>query len=68
MTDHSHPKKVIYFSNPDNSLPAGCWEWVVPEGSKPICSACLGSGSIGTGIDEAPSTICNACDGTGIEQ
>lgn len=30
-----------------------------------ICIPCGGVGTIGTGISEAPSTICNKCDGVG---
>lgn len=29
------------------------------------CPRCQGDGTIWTGIDESPSTICNRCDGTG---
>src|SRR3546814_14767474 len=29
------------------------------------CPACMGRGYQGTGIDEAPTTTCRACDGTG---
>jgi DnaJ-class molecular chaperone len=29
------------------------------------CAACDGWGTISTGIDEAPSTNCSKCDGTG---
>ncbi|MNT96993.1 hypothetical protein D3C72_2392140 [compost metagenome] len=29
------------------------------------CAACDGWGTISTGIDEAPSTNCKKCDGTG---
>ena len=32
------------------------------------CLRCFGTGTISTGIAEASSTICNACDGTGREQ
>lgn len=31
------------------------------------CKSCHGEGTVGTGIDESPSTLCNACDGTGYE-
>lgn len=48
-------------------LPAGCWEWVVPKGTEAPCRGCSGFGTIQTGIDEAPSTVCNSCDGTGKE-
>ena len=30
-----------------------------------LCPACQGAGSIETGIAEAPTTLCNKCDGTG---
>ena len=30
------------------------------------CARCEGRGSVYTGITESPTTICNACDGTGI--
>lgn len=33
--------------------------------SVPDCPVCGGWGTISTGIDEAPSTNCNKCDGTG---
>lgn len=52
----------------DNQLPPGCWEWVVPKGTEAPCRACSGFGTIQTGIDEAPSTICSACEGTGKEK
>lgn len=29
------------------------------------CPVCDGWGSVSTGIDEAPSTLCKACDGNG---
>lgn len=29
------------------------------------CPVCEGWGSVSTGIDEAPSTLCKACDGNG---
>lgn len=32
------------------------------------CLECFGSGMISTGIEEASSTICNKCDGTGREK
>ncbi|WP_085701927.1 hypothetical protein [Pseudomonas sp. B15(2017)] len=32
------------------------------------CLECFGAGTICTGIEEASSTICNKCDGTGREQ
>lgn len=47
-------------------LPANCWEITVPKGSFEHCHFCLGAGTVGTGIDESPSTICSACDGTGM--
>lgn len=33
-----------------------------------VCLECFGSGTICTGIEEASSTICNKCDGTGTEK
>lgn len=33
-----------------------------------VCLECFGSGTICTGIEEASSTICNKCDGTGREK
>lgn len=33
-----------------------------------VCLGCFGSGTICTGIEEASSTICNGCNGTGREQ
>ncbi|WDH24989.1 hypothetical protein [Pseudomonas chlororaphis] len=33
-----------------------------------LCKTCNGEGTVGTGISEAPSTACNACEGTGNEQ
>lgn len=32
------------------------------------CLECFGAGTICTGIEEASSTICNKCDGTGRKQ
>ncbi|MNL89920.1 hypothetical protein D3C87_2205590 [compost metagenome] len=32
------------------------------------CLGCFGAGTICTGIEEASSTICNGCNGTGSEQ
>lgn len=31
------------------------------------CPHCNGEGSVGTGIAEASSTLCNACEGTGVK-
>lgn len=31
----------------------------------PTCTKCGGTGTISTGVTEAPSTICDNCDGTG---
>lgn len=39
-------------------------EMKVPEAPKD-CPVCDGWGSVSTGIDEAPSTLCKACDGNG---
>lgn len=61
-------EKVISFSTPSQQLPRGCWEWVVPKGTEAPCRICSGFGTIQTGIDEAPSTVCNACEGTGKEK
>lgn len=33
-----------------------------------VCLECFGAGTICTGIEEASSTICNKCDGTGTEK
>lgn len=33
-----------------------------------VCLECFGAGTICTGIEEASSTICNKCDGTGREK
>ncbi|WP_146041270.1 hypothetical protein [Pseudomonas sp. MPR-ANC1] len=30
-----------------------------------LCKRCAGYGTVGTGIDEAPTTICEPCNGTG---
>lgn len=35
-----------------------------PKGGVVDCPSCMGRGYQGTGIDEAPTTICAACDGT----
>lgn len=31
------------------------------------CKACDGQGYVGTGIDEAPTTECRRCEGSGAE-
>lgn len=34
--------------------------------TKPVCPRCEGSGSIETGIEEAPTELCRKCDGSGF--
>jgi len=31
-----------------------------------ICHCCDGQGQVDTGIDESPVTVCNYCNGTGV--
>ncbi|MBT9575108.1 MAG: DUF4406 domain-containing protein [Pseudomonas umsongensis] len=41
---------------------------VLPGDPLSTCLGCFGTGTISTGIEEASSTICNGCNGTGREQ
>lgn len=41
---------------------------ITPVDPFTTCLDCFGSGTTSTGITEAPSTICNGCDGTGREK
>lgn len=58
--DDDPRKQIIAFLSGDE-LPASA---EAPQAEK-ACTACDGWGTISTGIDEAPSTNCNKCDGTG---
>lgn len=40
-------------------------ERIATEAVPKDCPVCDGWGSVSTGIDEAPSTLCKACDGNG---
>lgn len=37
------------------------------EKDSPFCSKCHGYGTVSTGITEAPTTLCEPCNGTGKE-
>lgn len=56
----------------DQTLAPGEFKFVQPiaKDGAPFntCLGCFGSGTISTGIEEASSTICNGCNGTGREQ
>lgn len=56
----------------DPTLPPGQIKLVQPMAKCvdpfTVCLECFGSGTICTGIEEASSTICNKCDGTGTEK
>lgn len=58
--DDDPRKQIIAFLSGDE-LPAST---ETPQAEK-ACAACDGWGTISTGIDEAPSTNCKKCDGTG---
>lgn len=61
LTPGDDPRKqIIAFLSGDE--PSSSTE---KPGTQKACPACDGWGTISTGIDEAPSTNCKKCDGTG---
>lgn len=58
--DDDPRKQIIAFLSGDEA-PSSAEQ---SQAQKP-CAACDGWGTISTGIDEAPSTNCKKCDGTG---
>ena len=40
---------------------------VTEQTDKPICNRCRGRGTVWTGIEESPFTICDDCDGLGTK-
>jgi len=61
LTPSDDPRKQIIAFLSGDEPPASIEN---PQVQK-ACTACDGWGTISTGIDEAPSTNCKKCDGTG---
>jgi hypothetical protein len=59
LTPGDDPRKQIIAFLSGDEPPAST------EKAPKACAACDGWGAISTGIDEASSTSCNKCDGTG---
>lgn len=72
--EKAHAKLLEFEAGPDveqqtAAQVASLASQVHPESALPTlpaCGSCGGSGSIHTGIDEAPTTLCAKCDGTGV--